>query len=68
MGFCELSIQGSSQAYELFICSEKCTIGSFLFFSRPSPKAGRELQTELDRMMEGGSPLAKNQPEPVTGP
>ena len=24
------------------------------FFSRPSPKAGRELQTELDRIMEGG--------------
>ena len=23
-----------------------------IFFSRPSPKAGRELQTELDRMME----------------
>ena len=23
-----------------------------VFFSRPSPKAGRELQTELDRMME----------------
>ena len=40
------------------------------FFSRPSPKAGRELQTELDRrrMMEGGGPLAKDQPEPVTGP
>ena len=40
-----------------------------VFFSRPSPKAGRELQTELNtrrrRMMEGG-PLAE--PEPVTGP
>ena len=40
-----------------------------IFFSRPSPKAGRELQTELKtrrrRMMEGG-PLAE--PEPVTGP
>ena len=42
-----------------------------VFFSRPSPKAGRELQTELDRIMDdgwGGGPLAKNQPEPVTGP
>ena len=28
-------------------------LGGFLFFSRPSPKAGRELQTELDRIMEG---------------
>ena len=39
-----------------------------LFFSRPLPKAGRELQTELDRRMMEGWPLAKNQPEPVTGP
>ena len=40
------------------------------YFSQPSPKKGRELQTALDtRMMdEGGGPLAKNQPEPVTGP
>ena len=41
------------------------------FFLRPSPKAGRELQTVSNtgrrRMMQGG-PLAKNQPEPVTGP
>ena len=36
------------------------------FFSRPSPKAGRELQTELYRIMDDGGregPLA----EPVTG-
>ena len=45
-----------------------------LFFSRPSPKADRELQTVSNtrrRMMEGGregGPLAKNQPESVTGP
>ena len=40
-----------------------------LSFSRPSPKAGRELQTvsNTKRMMNDG-PLAKNQPEPVTGP
>ena len=39
------------------------------FFSRPSPKVGRELQTKLDRMREDDDgPLAKNQPEPVTGP
>ena len=31
-------------------------------------KAGRELQTKLDTMINGGGPLAKNQPEPVTGP
>ena len=29
------------------------------FFSRPSPNAGRELQTVLNIMDEGG-PLAKN--------
>ena len=37
-----------------------------IFFSRPSPKAGRELQTELYRIMDDGGregPLA----EPVTG-
>ena len=35
-----------------------------LFFSRPLPKAGRELQTELNtRMMKNDGPLAKNQPE-----
>ena len=37
------------------------------FFSRPLPKAGRELQTELNTMNNGGGggggPLAKNQPE-----
>ena len=40
------------------------------FFSRPSPKASRELQTVSDRRrrITNGSPLAKNQPEPVTGP
>ena len=42
------------------------------FFSRSSPKAGRELQTELDRIMDDGGrdngPVAKNQPEPDTGP
>ena len=31
-------------------------------------KAGRELQTELDRIMNNGGTLSKNQPEPVTGP
>ena len=33
-------------------------------------KAGRELQTALDRIMEeeNNGPLAKNQPEPVIGP
>ena len=39
------------------------------FFSRPSPKAGRELH--IDRMDDEGGrqgPLVKNQPEPVTGP
>ena len=30
------------------------------FFSRPLPKAGRELQTEFDTRREGGGPLAKN--------
>ena len=41
-----------------------------VFFSRPSPKAGHELQTALDTMREeeDDGPLAKNQPEPVTGP
>ena len=39
-----------------------------IFFSRPSPKARRELQTVLNTRDEGGGPLAKNQPEPVTGP
>ena len=36
-----------------------------LFFSRPLPKAGRELQTELNRIMrdDDDGPLAKNQPE-----
>ena len=36
-----------------------------LFFSRPLPKAGRELQTELNTIMKknDGGPLAKNQPE-----
>ena len=37
------------------------------FFSRPLPKTGRELQTELNTMMNDGGreggPLAKNQPE-----
>ena len=31
--------------------SLKPTEYKFSFISRPSPKAGRELQTELDRMM-----------------
>ena len=36
--------------------------GQQMFFSRPLPKAGRELQTELNTMMnEGGGPLAKMQ-------
>ena len=41
-----------------------------MFFLRPSPKAGRELQTDFDMMRrdEEEGPLAKNQPEPVTGP
>ena len=45
-----------------------CASGIVPFFSRPSPKAGRELQTVFDtRMMkDGGGPLAE--PEPVTGP
>ena len=32
-----------------------------MFFSRPSPKAGRELQTELDRrrMMDEGETLSE---------
>ena len=36
------------------------------FFSRPSPKAGRELQTVLNRMKGGreGGPLAKNDRSP----
>ena len=38
------------------------------FFSQPSPKAGRELQTVLNTMMRDEGPLAKNKPEPVTGP
>ena len=39
------------------------------FFSRPSLKVGRELQTVLNTMMrDDEGPLAKNQPEPVTGP
>ena len=29
------------------------------FFSRPSPKAGRELQTELDRITNGGRTLSE---------
>ena len=36
----------------------------YIFFSRPSPKAGRELQTALDRMIE----WTLSEPEPVTGP
>ena len=36
------------------------------FFSRPSPKAGRELQTALDIRDDGGreGPLAKNDRSP----
>ena len=47
-----------------------CRGGSYVykeadFFSRPLPKAGRELQTELNRIMrdDDDGPLAKNQPE-----
>ena len=33
-----------------------------VFFSRPSPKAGHELQTVLNRMMEGGREGGKEDP------
>ena len=42
---------------------------NYCFFSRPSPKAGRELQTALDRIIKkknNGGTLSE--PEPVTGP
>ena len=29
------------------------------------PEAGREIQTELDRIMDDEGPLAKNQPEAI---
>ena len=37
----------------------------WIFFSRPSPMAGRELQTELNTRIRDDEegPLAKNQPE-----
>ena len=66
-----------SQSYYLILVQNYCwgfiTRWNWLmywFFSRPLPKAGRELQTELDRriMNKGGWPLAKNQPATVTGP
>ena len=49
--------------YVLFYSGDLGFCPSFFgwFFSRPLPKAGRELQTELDTMSDG--PLVKNQPE-----
>ena len=38
------------------------------FFSRPSPKAGRELQAELEEYINQLMDPSQNQPEPVTGP
>ena len=41
---------------------------SGMFFSRPSPKAGRELQTELNTRIMNGGRRTLSEPEPVTGP
>ena len=41
--------------------NDNCSLG-FAFFSRPSPKAGRELQTELNTRDDG--PLASRSRSP----
>ena len=42
--------KSSNGLHVLLLCSAS-------FFSRPSPKAGRELQTELDRIMDDAGTL-----------
>ena len=43
------------------------SISLSVFFSRPSPKVGRELHIDRIRDEDEGGPIAKNQPEPVPG-